>query len=119
MNKRELGKQGEKIAEKYLRGHKINILYKNYYTRYGEIDIIGSDNNILIFFEVKLRTTAQFGDPAEAVTPQKWKRFLKAVTIFLAEKESFSDYDIRFDVLTLFKNKGLYRIEWLKNQNFD
>ena len=51
MNKREIGKTAEIKAAKYLESMGVNILERNYQNRFGEIDIIGKDVNILLFIE--------------------------------------------------------------------
>jgi putative endonuclease len=52
MNKKEIGKEGENIAAKYLQKNGIEILNRNYNTKYGEIDLIGIENKTIIFIEV-------------------------------------------------------------------
>jgi putative endonuclease len=52
-NKRILGNSAEYVAEKFLVKRGFSIVYKNFYTKYGEIDIICSKNGILYFFEIK------------------------------------------------------------------
>ena len=50
MNKQELAHWGEKIAQQYLEERGIRIVEKNYRTQFGEIDIIGFENEDLVFF---------------------------------------------------------------------
>ena len=64
---RKIGKDGEEIAAKFLLDKGYNILEKNYYTRFGEIDLIASKNDILVFVEVKLKQTEDFGTPEEMI----------------------------------------------------
>ena len=67
MNKREIGKTGEIKAAKYLESMGVNILERNYQNRFGEIDIIGKEGNILLFIEVKYRKNESFGYPLESI----------------------------------------------------
>ena len=58
-----LGKLGEKIAEKYLIKNKYTIIEKNFYSKQGEIDIIAEekDTREIVFIEVKTRTNSKYG----------------------------------------------------------
>ena len=55
MNTRKTGTEYERMAADYLQKQGIRILERNYRNRNGEIDIIGRDQEYLIFFEVKYR----------------------------------------------------------------
>lgn len=50
------------MAAKYITEHGYNILERNYNGRFGEIDIIAHKASVLIFFEVKYRSSMNFGD---------------------------------------------------------
>ena len=66
MRKRDLsGPWGEALAAEYLRGKRYRIEAMNYRTRLGEIDIIASNRQYLIFCEVKLRKSADFAAARE------------------------------------------------------
>ncbi len=120
MNKRELGRFGEELAEKFLEKNGIKILNKNYFTNYGEIDLIGIENETIIFIEVKLRTNNSYGEPSESINFKKKQNLLNAIDIFLAEND-FSDYNLRIDIICILYNisNEKYEVRWLKNQYFD
>lgn len=119
MNKRELGKMGEDIAADFLETQDIKIIRRNYFTKYGEIDLIGFKNKTIIFTEVKLRNNNKYGLPVEAITENKIKRYQNAAQMFILENNILYD-DMRFDVICLYldENNKKYKIEWLKNQYF-
>lgn len=71
-----IGKKGEDIAVAYLQKKGYKILERNYRKQYAEIDIICMRDKVLVFVEVKTRTSNAFGTPFEAITP--WK--LRPVT---------------------------------------
>ena len=98
MNKRKFGIIGEKIAQKYLKDNKYEIIENNYYTRNGEIDIIASKNNYIIFVEVKTRTNEKYGKPSEAVNNIK-KTKLKNIGLLYMDKLRLYDYNLRFDII--------------------
>lgn len=63
------------MAAKYITEHGYNILERNYNGRFGEIDIIAHKASVLIFFEVKYRSSMNFGDPSEAVDVRKQRKY--------------------------------------------
>ena len=60
MNKRGIGNKGEAIAASFLENNGIIILERNYQNRFGEIDIIAREGNVLLFIEVKYRKDESF-----------------------------------------------------------
>ena len=120
MNKKVFGALGEELAYKYLSENGIKIIKRNYISKYGEIDLIGIEKETIIFIEVKLRNNISFGDPSEALDYKKINRIKKVAEFFLSEND-YQDFDCRFDVIALVKNRfdNGYCINWLKNQYFD
>lgn len=100
MNK-QLGNFGEDLAEKYLRNRGYTILQRNYYTRYGEVDIICKSKETLVFVEVKTRRTSAYGQPEESVTSQKIEHLRKAAQIYLSQSAYGYYKEIRFDVISI------------------
>jgi putative endonuclease len=88
MNRRQrLGKWGEKAARQYLLGQGYRILGENVRTPYGEIDLIAqhaADPELVVFVEVKTRTSSALGWPEEGVTPQKEAHLLAASAHYAA-----------------------------------
>lgn len=99
--KRQLGMRGEEIAARFLQGKGYAILKRNYYTRYGELDIICEKDKKLVFVEVKTRRSTNYGSPEEAVTRQKIGHLRKAALVFLDSREA-PYREIQFDVITIF-----------------
>jgi len=119
MNKRELGKKGEEFAIKFLEKSGIKIIFHNYFTKYGEIDLIGLENKTIIFIEVKFRNNINFGYPIESIDSKKIEKIKNAANDFII-KMNYKDYDFRFDVISLLNNEknGRINVNWLKNQFF-
>ena len=109
MNKREIGNQGEIMAASFLEENGIQILERNYRNRFGEIDIVGRDGNILLFIEVKYRKDESFGYPLEAVGYFKQQKIRKMARHYLNEKHSHA-HTVRFDCIGIIGND----IEWVK-----
>jgi putative endonuclease len=98
-----IGKKGEMYAVFYLLSLGYEIIAKNYHTRYGEIDIIAliqdsnNKNKNLSFIEVKTRKKSNFGQPEEAFTYMKLKRFKRSIMKFLSENQIlFNAWQIDF-----------------------
>ncbi len=97
---KNLGDFGEVVAAKYLRDKGYEILEKNYLVKGGEVDIIAYGNNILVFAEVKTRSTDKFGTPSEAVDKKKIEKLKLAAECFY--RENPYDAEIRFDVFEVY-----------------
>ncbi len=69
-----IGARGEALAAGYLAGVGMNILARNWHSKYGELDLVARDGATLVAVEVKTRTGTQYGDPLTAITAQKVSR---------------------------------------------
>lgn len=115
LNKKELGKWGEQIAAKLLRETGFNIIELNYRCRFGEIDIIASVKDQLIFAEVKTRSSLNFGLPSEAVNIKKRSKYYLLATYYVNEKKLYN-HNIRFDVIEIMRDsEQSYRINHIPN----
>lgn len=116
MNKQELARWGEDLAQKYLSERGIQIIEKNFRTQYGEIDIIGFENDDLVFFEVKTRSSIKFGYPEEAVNSKKIEKIETVANEFL-DTLTTSDLNWRIDAIAIIRNPHnlKYQIKWVKN----
>jgi len=77
------GRAGEKIASDYLKKKGYQIIEANFQNRFGEIDLIASRKDVLIFIEVKLRIGRDFGLPEEMITSGKIRQIKRMAEIFL------------------------------------
>lgn len=95
-----LGNKGEELAADFLKDSGYKILYRNYKTKLGEIDIIARDKETICFVEVKTRSSDRFGCGSEAVLKTKQRQIAKTALSFLKEKRLL-DKRARFDVVSL------------------
>jgi len=109
---KELGLKGEQLAADYLKKEGCIILFRNYKTPYGEVDIIVKDNDTVVFVEVKTRTNTSFGHPFEAVDFKKQER-LKRIALFYI-KSINRQPKVRFDIISICYEEGKYQIEHIK-----
>lgn len=106
------GAAAEALAAEFLVAHGLAILVRNYRCRSGEIDLIARDGDMLVFVEVRLRSSAAFGGAAASITASKRRRIARAARHYLGKLGQ--EPPCRFDAILL---DGLEsrRIEWLKN----
>ncbi|MFH1777651.1 MAG: YraN family protein [Candidatus Omnitrophota bacterium] len=93
------GKQGESIAESFLKKNGYKIITTNFRTKIGEIDIIAKDKDYLCFIEVKTRKSFRFGDPAEAIDKKKMHKISQIAQLYLKKNKIYGCL-CRFDVVT-------------------
>lgn len=80
---RETGRLAENLAVAALKKKGFAIVETNFHNRFGEIDIIARDKNILVFVEVKAKKGEGFGTPEEMINRQKLKRVQNMATIYM------------------------------------
>jgi len=69
-----LGRSGEeRVADWYL-GHGYEVVARNWRCPGGELDIVVARGRMVVFCEVKTRTSDRFGTPLESVTRAKQAR---------------------------------------------
>ena len=98
-NKRRIGSEYEQRAEQYLMEKGYRILERNFRNRMGEIDIIASQKGVLVFCEVKYRTSSAFGSPLEAVDWRKQNQIRKVAQFYLMCHGRSEWTPCRFDVI--------------------
>lgn len=101
----DLGAEGEKLAEAWLKERGFRILYRNWRFSYYEIDIIAVKGVVLHIIEVKSRKESRFGFPEDSVTKKKFKSLQKAADEFLFQHPGYKW--IQYDVLSIviYKNR--------------
>lgn len=113
INNYELGKLGEKIAEKYLIKNNYEIIEKNFYCKNGEIDIIAKYKDYIIFVEVKTRRSLKYGNPSEAVNSIKRTHMYKTAKYYLFKNKKLNNL-IRFDVIEILVLKEKVYVNHIK-----
>jgi len=113
-DKLEFGKEAEKAAVDFLKVKGYKIRQRNYRTKFGEIDIIAQDKDVICFVEVKARHSLNLGAPEEAVTTRKQKQISKAAIYYL-KTNKLLDKPARFDVLALLYKDNLPEISLIKD----
>lgn len=102
---KDIGNNGEDIAAQYLIQNGFTIISRNFYCRYGEIDIIAIKDNITHFIEVKTRKNKKFANALESVTQSKKNKLIKTALMYNP------DCICCFDIIEVYKNGELNFLE--------
>ncbi len=98
--RRQLGRTGEEIACEHLRRLGLEIVERNYRTRWGELDVIAFDGRSLVFCEVKTRRVG--GAPLDAVHERKQRRVRRMAGQWLHERtDRPRAAELRFDAVAV------------------
>ncbi|UOB16125.1 YraN family protein [Abyssalbus ytuae] len=109
----EFGKQAEQIAVDFLLTKKYDILERNYRFQKAEIDIIAKKDNTLVVVEVKGRQENFLERPEDSVNKKKIGLLVKAINEYIIKSEL--DMEVRFDIISVIKNKQVFDIEHFEN----
>ena len=96
---------GERLAAEYLRKKRYRILATGYRSRFGEIDLIVSNRQYLVFVEVKLRKSDKFAQAREFVDFRKQNRIRTTAALYLEQNPTH--LQPRFDVIEIYAPEGL------------
>ena len=97
-----LGRLGENIAKDFLKQRGFIIIAINWRHLHYGIDIIARHQNILVFVEVKTRSTFKYGFPDESIDHKKESRLREAAEIYIEQEDLHNE--IRFDIVSIVKN---------------
>ncbi len=112
MNKRAIGAAKEELAANFLIDKGYRIIGRNVRNKCGEIDIIAlNPDNLIVFAEVKYRSSDKYGDPAEAVDIRKIRKISKTAVSWMISVGKRDDLTCRFDVIALYGDGHIRHIE--------
>ena len=109
-----LGKEGERIAELFLKKKRYKLVERNYRCAAGELDLVMLDHRVIVFVEVKTRTGSGYGTPLEAVESRKQQKMIHAAQFFLTAKK-LSQREARFDVVGISWREAQPVVEHIEN----
>ena len=93
-----LGRRGEELAAEHLERLGYRIVARNYRTRFGELDLVATDEFVLVFCEVKTRRDG--GEPWANLGEAKRRQVRSMGRVWLAEcKERPRTSQLRFDAI--------------------
>lgn len=112
----ETGKKGEALACELLLQKGYVILEKNWRFSRAEIDIIAKKDDILIFVEVKTRSSDFFGQPEEFIDQKKERLIADAASEYM--KEVNHEWECRFDFISIILTAPSYQIKHIEDAFF-
>ena len=101
-----VGRSGEDLAARWYEDEGFEVLARNWRCRQGELDLVARRGRLVVFCEVKARTTDAFGVPAEAVGPVKQAKVRRLAALWFAAEARSSEGSgrsgpVRFDVASV------------------
>jgi len=112
--RRARGGAAEDRAAAFLEARGFRVLDRNYLTRRGEVDLVAEQDEVLAFVEVRSRSGAAFGSPAETVSLAKRRRVIAAAIDWATRAGVLESRAIRFDVISVIdRADGEPEIEWI------
>lgn len=114
-DKDTIGAFGEKLAAHYLWANGCGILYHNYRaSKGGEVDIVCRNGDMLVFAEVKTRTSDRYGRPMDAVDADKERLIIRGAMDWLRLLDK-PEIFFRFDVIEILLPEGeIPKVTWVK-----
>jgi putative endonuclease len=116
MDRQEVGKLGEKAAQKFLKKRGYRIRETGFRCRHGEIDIVAQKKDYLVFVEVRTKSNLDFGTPEESITQAKKERLIASALTYTGNHQNIPSL-WRIDVVAIeLDDKGkTKRIEHIEN----
>ncbi|MFC1478331.1 YraN family protein [Candidatus Margulisiibacteriota bacterium] len=112
---RELGYEGESLAEQYLLERGYQVIENNFTVHGGEIDLIAYEGGYLVFIEVKNHSREDYGTMLQKINKKKQSRIAYAAKVYLARRGNM-EIHCRFDVVAILNRPdGEKDIELIKD----
>ncbi|MFZ3088783.1 MAG: YraN family protein [Methylotenera sp.] len=105
------GNAAEQLAATFLQQKGLTLIEKNFRCTYGEIDLIMRDGKTLVFIEVRLRSSGNFGGAAMSINQSKQEKLRRAAERYL---QIHGDTSCRFDAV-LMQKIDINAVEWVQN----
>ena len=116
----QFGLFAEEYVRRYLQERGYRILDSNYRKPWGEIDIITTCKEIIIFVEVKASQGEYAGfEPELRVNQEKIKKLIRAARTYLLEKKYDTKQEWQIDVVAVIVNKRTMIVKFKHYKNID
>ncbi len=110
----QFGRLGEALAIRHLKKNGYHILARNYRNCFGEIDIVATQGDTIVFVEVKARSSSRFGPAKGAVNRVKQQKISRVALGYLKEMRQ-TNKSARFDVVCVDSGPKDCRVEIIAN----
>ena len=115
LKKITLGNWGERVAKNFLIRQGYGILCTNYKTKLGELDIVAKEEGMIVFVEVKTRSSRSFGLPQEAVNFKKQNKIMRMGLQYLQDHDLHETWRIDVVAIVMNKNHNVENIDLIRN----
>lgn len=95
-----LGNRGEIVAARFLERLGYRIIERQLRNKFGELDLVAIHDDVVVFVEVKTRSTLAAGHPTEAITPAKQRKITRSALAYLKQRR-WLERRVRFDVIAV------------------
>jgi putative endonuclease len=109
------GKHAEDLACQYLHAQGLQLLERNFTTRFGEIDLIMRDRDTTVFVEVRYRRHSDVVDPLSSIDLRKQRKLIRTAQVYLQQQPQPDLAPARFDVIAVTEHSVQANIQWIKN----
>ena len=113
--RRQRGDAAEAAALRHLLAAGLKPVAANANYRGGEIDLVMQDRDILVFVEVRYRSSKAFGGGAASVDLAKRRKLIVAAQMFLSTHPQFANAPCRFDVVEASGDPASPAIHWIRD----
>lgn len=111
---KQRGNLGEASAARYLESRGFRVLERNWRYRQWELDLVCRDGDTIVFVEVKTRRAGSMASPADAMTPKKRQKLVKAASHYLSQADLW-DEPCRFDLAAVVDTGRSMDVEHTEN----
>ncbi|HQQ63519.1 MAG TPA: YraN family protein [Pseudomonadales bacterium] len=109
------GQAVEQVACRYLQQQGLVLVDSNFNSRGGELDLVMTDKDTLVFVEVRFRKSDRFGSPLESITASKRQKLLRTAQLYLLAHRQWQNRPCRFDVIAARPGESGLQFEWIQN----
>ena len=113
------GAHYEDLALAHLQRAGLALIERNVSCRWGEIDLVMRDGEVVVFVEVRYRRGAGarggFGGGVDSVGAAKRAKLVRAAEVYLAQRPRLADRACRFDVLAIAGTGDAPEVDWRRN----
>lgn len=113
MKTQQLGSDAETYARSWLEQQGLIFVEANYHCRYGEIDLVMTDQSETVFVEVRFRSRDDYGSAADSVDQFKQQKLVRAANDYL-QQHDLMDLPARIDVVGI-EALNEQSVEWIKD----
>ena len=112
---RSTGSHFEDLALALVQRDGLRLITRNFNCRYGELDLVMRDREVVVFVEVRYRRSQGFGGALDSVGAAKRDRLTKTASLFLQAHPDLARHPCRFDVIAISGAAETPSFNWQRN----